>query len=1235
VTRALACLIAVIMCAASALAAGARKPKVLAFVVGVENYENADLNKLIYAADDARSVYHQLDIVSELDKDSQIFVADDADASNFTDGDLRKQLRLFSRKIKDNNMNIVVYLGGHGTLSPAKELWYLPSNYDPVNQLNEVPFAEILKYFTDQVATSGIYGTNITFLVNICGAGNAEALANPALRGQNVDDEDELITESQKLYRKLQFGKMSLAIVPATPRDRNAFEDDALKSSRFAHYLIEGMKGRAATNGGELTTGSLFAYIEKELGETLPKNTGFAANVKLGTTNQSEGRANLELGTALYSAAEALRVGGTLTPEEQTDHVSLLRDLALMHLDQVESRNAGLGPRAKLRKIQVNALRGETSMGADVMSERDLKELDERELKQFRELSEAERTSESMRDVRDSLSSNPAAKALVLYDEPEMGSKEVSNWTALLKNLVGKDRLFSHRLDAAGPRDSSWTDRIEQFRKADEALPASNGRSPLVIVYTGRADLRSIAGNAGPKCKRNERKRSCDLVPIGIRELRRIQEIWGAPFTFIHDAPFGGHLLGQKSTDAALLVGASELNGMTFLGGAPGSSSSSSALLKAFEEGADDPAQFPAVLQTMELFQKTALAENSEFVVGTPRWQPRGNLLKKTAQEQIGNADSLAFHVASGCLSEPESKCATAVEKEMQTGDPLQNLRAASQLDLEAKPSEAADKYSQALETLQHPLSATDAPGAGGARDHIAKLSDLIKKRLAGVQGKIDRTVTLVTLGVENYQSPLIADLNGTAGDIAAYKSLFSTFFDNDGNVHVEFLPLKPESDAATVIRELKRLQADAKDRPGDLIVFVFSGRGTEQAGRRYLVTSAAGTDEEADIIENTLPDGSERQEIAWSPGSLIDLADIAGAVQGTWFLGIYDAQFTYPVLDGKVDGLLQKHVDSVRPGPAAPSTPVQTQNPALVAAPRGQIGARQVHVWFEGKLTQSSQTHNECLDLTDGESDLPASPLASAAAQSAKKFTQGTYRQWLEVVASKPCLGKDWVSGALTAQGDLDVPFLASGDGAELVHYFQNGSARGELNLTAAAALARDVLTLFPNKTNRLSLAALLVALIQQNGDSAELLGAKGKLLSWSIKAKELLKSDEPPLDDALLAEGGSEAELEAMRIELDSRLDLLNGKPDRARDILSETPSLVLARRQLPKRLADIAGEALRRQPAEVLGQVNSKILELPKDNASRQAAVSSLATLIDEERTRRGEPYRIGPIAPPPVR
>ncbi|MBB2720281.1 hypothetical protein [Rhizobium sophoriradicis] len=1194
----------------------------MSFIVGVENYDNAELNRLVYASDDAQKVHDQLAIVSNLDSNSRLFVADDTTGSKFTDDDLRRELILFSRQIKRdrNNLNIVIYLGGHGTLSPGKKLWYLPSNYDPVNQLHFVPFSEILEYFTDQVATTGVYGTKITFLVNICGAGNAESLANPALRSQNVDNE--LISVSQQIYRELEFGKLSLAIVPATPRDRNAFEDEALKSSRFAHYLLEGMKGRAAGADGVLTANSLFGYIEKGLKEELPKNTGFAGNVQLGVTRGLEGRASLELGTALFAAAENLGAMAAPLPPDVLDHVALMQDLASLQLAQVETRNTDLGPRAKLRKIKVDAIRRAViDVGGSVTDgERQL--LDATELKELGALSETAKTFSTLRQFRDSLKSNPGSKALLLVDDMSDSVEEVAVWKRILTNLVREFELLA--LDAAAPRDLAWVEVLQRFRKVDDLRRRSAGPSPLLVIYAGRSELRPLDASSISTCNRLEKSPECDVIPFGIRDLQVIQQVWGAPFTFFHDAPFGGHLLEDQPAQVSLLVAARELNGMTF-GGPRGSSSL--ALATAFEEGAEDPATHPLVQKTRASFVDTLGSTGNDFVVGTPLWKPHGTLLWDIAANQFGAAPQLLFQAASGCLAKSDTDCGAAIKTLIGEQNPLDELQEASKHDLRSQSGEAANGYHKAKQVFTALPQLPDAYGTAAIGAEVSKLTGLIAKRLMGVQSKLGRHVTLVTLSIGDYRSPLIADLNNTADDIEAYREAFGKFFGGIESIEFEHIALPEDSSADAILQRLSTLRQVSKDRPADLIVFVYSGRGAEIGGRRFLVTSQAQPGETADQIGGSLAGGLQQQNVVWEPTTLVDLADIAEAMRDVWFFGIYDAQFAAPIRDGAMDSLLQKHVDSVRlltsPAPAT----ITAQSNTFLFAPRGSIPARQVHLWLEGKLVQSSRAPNACLAQIGEPLKGPASPLASAIISSFETFKQGTYRDWVKNVAQGSCFRKsDAIDGVLTAQGDLDVPFLASGDGADLVSYFQDGSARRELNISAAAAVANDVLETFPTELNRLSVGALMIALMQLSKQRNDLSGQTAMSADWSATAEKVLERDMDPLVPVSPEADAENAELEAMRVELISRFDMLNGEPDRARDTLLSASPDVLSRRKLPQRLAQIAGEALRRQPTEILGQANAKIAKL-LGSPSRQAALTSLAAQIDAERRLRGEPYRIG--------
>src|SRR5207248_2881031 len=154
-----------------------------------------------------------------------------------------------------------------GTLSPTKALWFLPSDYEPRARTNEVPFSDVERYITDEVIGRSLKGVRVTFLINICGAGNAAL--GPGERAYSVDDERELIDASRRFFQENRFGQMQISIIPATPVGRNTFEDDTLKRSRFAFHLLNGLRGKAADREGRLTAGGLFDYIKSQSNEDI------------------------------------------------------------------------------------------------------------------------------------------------------------------------------------------------------------------------------------------------------------------------------------------------------------------------------------------------------------------------------------------------------------------------------------------------------------------------------------------------------------------------------------------------------------------------------------------------------------------------------------------------------------------------------------------------------------------------------------------------------------------------------------------------------------------------------------------------------------------------------------------------------------------------------------------------------------------------------------------------------
>jgi hypothetical protein len=204
-----------------------------------------------------------------------------------------------------------------------------------------------------------------------------------------------------------------------------------------------------------------------------------------------------------------------------------------------------------------------------------------------------------------------------------------------------------------------------------------------------------------------------------------------------------------------------------------------------------------------------------------------------------------------------------------------------------------------------------------------------------------------------------------------------------------------------------------------------------------------------------------------------------------------------------------------------------------------------------------------------------------------------------------------------------VDVPLLASGEGTEFVDYFHDGVARRDLNLRSALAVAKDVARDFPTAGNQLAEAALLVALAQLHGEDARLHEFYEEWSGWLDRAEQLLVEI---AEAGELEEAG--ADLRPIHLEVLTRAYLLRNGPERAREALRDAPPTILTSRELARRLVTMTQESLRYQPIEILTRIGEKLAQVRATSAGRNAAELALQDLIQAERDRLAEPYRIGP-------
>jgi hypothetical protein len=1217
---------AVLAMSAAAAAAQERAPRTLAFVVGIEHYDDNELDRLQYAADDAKKVFEQLKVVTDLDPASVLLLADDDEkdsSKHRVDADrLRSELQAFVQLIKDRT-HVVVYLGGHGTLSPGRALWYLPTDYDRSRKVKYVPFSEIQTTFADWINGQTLHDVTLTFLVNMCGAGNAVGRDRVSM---SVDDNRELIDVAKRVFREENFGLTQYALIPATPKERNTFEDSTFKASVFAHHLVDGLSGRAATKG-VVTAGSLFKYLSERIGEDLPRNGDFKADIPLGVTRKLEGESEYLVGTALLAAAQALDPPGA--SRERSDHRLALIDLASEQLGNVSSHSTDLSTRALLRRSQAEGLANrppraspDPAFAADPAEAEQLKQLTSRQ---------SAPGPLNLRQLRDQLKAGEPFYAAIIDTErfrpiDRQLESGASAWQATLEAFPGHKEITTIVVPVPSDRNqSSLPDNVvATIRRWVTAEEKAAQRSRLFLVYVGVAGSRPMEESRVPKSSDGPER----LFPFGKEEIEQAIARWAGPVTVCYLAPFGGELLkgappGHGSV--SLLVAAQERNGMTFASAAQSKPSNVSLLARALQEGVEKLEEFtPLVEYTREM---STVGE--PYVAGTARfiadWS--GPDWTAIAESQLAPLRRFALHVARGCAAERLETCDA-----IRTVDPFDLLASAAQKDLVDQPDAAVPIYTEAVKALREEANASVvAPGAMPTRAALGQLADRVEERIKGGQARGGRRVVVLPIGVQDYASPLVPDLPGTAKDLEEYgRALTRAFVAAKTPVMVRAVRLAATADE---IKSAIRTERDALG-PEDLLILIYSGRGIETGGRRYISGGAARPCEEPGHPECVSDD------VEWT--ELVDLWDIANLMADHWFFGIYDAQFTKPVFADRFNALLDKHLDSVRPGSPAereetslgPVTASPQAQVTLEVVPAGSIPARQLHIWLEGTLSAQAYPPMEC----GGEKKTIASPLAASIISELPPKSPGTYREWLQAIARHPCLMPDVDDrhpSTLVAQGDVDLALFTTGKGAELVDYFRSDSARREMNLVAAANVASAAVEQFRTMPNQLARAAVLLSpatlhpvpierpFTRSTGPSHVVVD------DWLATAGSVLEEVRGDAANADPAAG-----LSAFWAELFARRYVLGGDPALARAQLRDISAAVLARRNLARRLVELTDESARRQPTTLLDET-SKVLEQAENDLGPKpaseaiaAARRDLAVVMRREESRRAARFVIAP-------
>ena len=225
-----------------------------ALLVGVKNYEHAQLDPLKYSENDV----NELGAVLKKSGFSTVILSDSVGrqtpALHPSCSNIRKQLTQIVKGGKRSD-TIVVALSGHGLqFEDSPEPFFCPIDARPhrkkAERENLLAISEVFKTLEE----SGI-GAKL-LLIDACrnDPNSARSIGNANIRPPK-----------------------GTAVLFSCSREQRAFEHADLKHGVFFHFVIQGLKGSAKNTRNEVTWASLLDYVQDEVTTNVPKLIGDGA----------------------------------------------------------------------------------------------------------------------------------------------------------------------------------------------------------------------------------------------------------------------------------------------------------------------------------------------------------------------------------------------------------------------------------------------------------------------------------------------------------------------------------------------------------------------------------------------------------------------------------------------------------------------------------------------------------------------------------------------------------------------------------------------------------------------------------------------------------------------------------------------------------------------------------------------------------------------------------------------
>src|SRR5581483_3982943 len=258
------------------IAAFPAKAKRWALVIGIDKYADPQISPLKGADNDARMLSDSLIRYAGFPTDQVILLSTDQPVERQpTRANILRRLSNLSAAVPKDGL-LLISFAGHG-MERSGQAFLLPSDAqisDQISFLEDTALA--VNRIKDQIKVIGV--SQVMLLLDACRndpGGRADApnsLSNAYVNAFNFDVRN----------REVQ----AFATIYATGFFQNAYESTEKKQGYFSWAVVEGLKGAAANDKGEITLAQLVKYVQ----EAVPKRIA----IDLGSTKQQKPFAVIE-----------------------------------------------------------------------------------------------------------------------------------------------------------------------------------------------------------------------------------------------------------------------------------------------------------------------------------------------------------------------------------------------------------------------------------------------------------------------------------------------------------------------------------------------------------------------------------------------------------------------------------------------------------------------------------------------------------------------------------------------------------------------------------------------------------------------------------------------------------------------------------------------------------------------------------------------------------------------------